>query len=66
MSRYILLILALLLLAQLAAQTIIGEGLVEEELLNYVVENYKTSSTLGYTNCRDVLYSEINLLWICY
>ncbi|HCX73907.1 MAG TPA: hypothetical protein DHM37_09335 [Candidatus Cloacimonas sp.] len=61
MSRYILLILALLLLAQLAAQTIIGEGLVEEELLNYVVENYKTSSTLGYTNCRDVLYSEIDL-----
>ncbi len=43
------------------AQTIIGEGLYEEDLLNYVVTNYKTSSTLGYTNCRDVMYSEIDL-----
>jgi hypothetical protein len=61
MSRRLLFILAVFIFVQLSAQTIIGEGLVEEELLNYVVENYKTSSTLGYSTCRDVMYSEIDL-----
>ena len=43
------------------SQTIIGEGMVGQELLNYVVDNYKTSNTLGYSNARDVLYGTIDL-----
>jgi len=58
-----LMILSILLglTGNLFAQTVIGEGLYEEDLLNYIVVNYKTTSTLGYTNCRDIMYSEIDL-----
>ena len=40
---------------------IIGEGLYGEDLRNFLIENYKTSQTLGYDNARDILYSEIDL-----
>ena len=43
------------------SQTIIGEGMVGQELLSYVIDNYKTSTTLGYSNARDVLYGTIDL-----
>ena len=43
------------------SQTIIGEGLYGQELLGYVVDNYKTSTTLGYGNARDILYGTIDL-----
>jgi len=43
------------------SQTIIGEGMYGQELLGYVVDNYKTSTTLGYGNARDVLYGTIDL-----
>ena len=43
------------------SQTIIGEGLSGQELWDYVVANYKTSSTLGYNTCRDIMYSEIDI-----
>ena len=43
------------------SQTLIGEGLSGQELWDYVVENYKTSSTLGYNTCRDIMYSEIDI-----
>ena len=42
-------------------QTVIGEGLSGMELWNYVIANYKTSSTLGYTKARDTLYSVIDI-----
>jgi len=42
-------------------QTVIGEGLSGQELWDYITENYKTTTTLGYTNCRDVMYSEIDI-----
>ena len=32
-----------------------------EELLTYVIDNYKTSTTLGYGSARDVLYGTIDL-----
>ena len=41
-------------------QDIIGEGLNEEELINFLQENYKTSTTLGYTNARDTMYLNID------
>ena len=43
------------------SQEIIGEGLSGHPLLDYVVDNYKTSTTLGYTDARDVLYGTIDL-----
>ena len=43
------------------SQIIIGEGMNGEELLSYVVDNYKTSTTLGYGSARDVLYGTIDL-----
>ena len=43
------------------SQIIIGEGMNGQELLNYVVDHYKTSTTLGYGNARDVLYGIIDL-----
>ena len=41
-------------------QDIIGEGLYEYELIDFLQENYKTSTTLGYTDARDVMYLEID------
>ena len=43
------------------SQQIIGDGLSGQPLLDYIVNNYKTSTTLGYNNARDILYSVIDL-----
>ena len=56
-----LIIIILFCSSFLHTQTIIGEGLVKEDLLNYIVNNYKTSSTLGYGACRDTMYSIIDI-----
>ena len=41
-------------------QDLIGEGLYEDELIDFLQENYKTSTTLGYTNARDTMYLRID------
>ena len=41
-------------------QDVIGEGLYEDELIDFLRANYKTSTTLGYTDARDVMYLEID------
>ena len=43
------------------SQEIIGDGLTGQPLLDYIVNNYKTSTTLGYNNARDILYGTIDL-----
>ena len=43
------------------SQTIIGEGLFGQELWDFVIDNYKTSNTLGYTDCRDTMYAVIDI-----
>ena len=43
------------------SQTVIGEGLSGQELWNYIVTNYKTTTTLGYTNARDTMYAVIDI-----
>ena len=43
-------------------QDIIGDGLHDAELIDFLQENYKTSITLGYTNARDTMY--LNIDWI--
>jgi len=51
----------LLLLASVSlGQDIIGEGLYGDELIDFLQENYKTSTTLGYTNARDTMYLRID------
>ena len=41
-------------------QDVIGEGLYEDELITFLQENYKTSTTLGYAHARDTLYLNID------
>jgi len=41
-------------------QDVIGDGLFEDELIDFLQENYKTSTTLGYTNARDTMYLRID------
>ncbi|MDD5765237.1 MAG: endonuclease [Candidatus Marinimicrobia bacterium] len=42
--------------------TVIGPGLTGQELLDYIIANYKTSTTLGYdSGARDTLYRYIDL-----
>ncbi|NQV38671.1 MAG: endonuclease [Candidatus Marinimicrobia bacterium] len=40
---------------------VIGDGMIGDELLTYVVDNYKTSTTLGYGPARDIMYGEIDV-----
>ena len=42
------------------SQDVIGEGLYGDELIDFLQENYKTSTTLGYTNARDTMYLNID------
>jgi len=42
-------------------QITIGDGLTGQDLLDYIITYYKPSSTLGYENAKDILYSEIDL-----
>jgi len=55
------LILILVVYGYSQTQTVIGPGLSGQDLWDFVNTNYKTTSTLGYTNARDTLYSVIDL-----
>ena len=41
-------------------QDIIGDGLYEDDLIEFLKINYMTNTTLGYTNARDTLYLRID------
>ena len=41
-------------------QDIIGDGLYENDLIEFLKVNYMTNTTLGYTNARDTLYLRID------
>ena len=43
-------------------QDVIGDGLNGDELISFLQANYKTSTTMGYTNARDTLYLNIDLI----
>ena len=45
----------------LNGQSIIGSGLTKQSLFNFLKFNYTTSSTLGYGDARDIMYSIIDL-----
>ena len=44
----------------LIGQDFIGDGLYKEALIDFLQENYKTSTTLGYANARDTMYLRID------
>ena len=56
MKKYILLII----ISVCISQDIIGEGLSGDALIDYLIDNYKTSNVLSYNNARDVLYAEVD------
>ena len=39
----------------------IGIGLYEDELIEFLQNNYKTNSTQSYDSARDILYSQIDI-----
>ena len=47
-------------IAIMSAQTYICPGFFGEQLSDFVINNYKTSSTLGYNTARDTLYLVID------
>ena len=58
-KRYI--ISTILLINLSFGQNVIYPGFFGQDLYNYIQNNYQASSTLGYNNARDVMYSEIDL-----
>ena len=53
-------IIIYLLLNLLFAEDLIAPDLHSLELIEYLNENYKTQTVLGYSNARDILYSQID------
>jgi len=53
-------IILLLLGSMPLGQDMIGEGLYEDELIDFLQGNYRTSTTLGYTDARDTMYLRID------
>ena len=41
-------------------QDVIGDGLYEEGLIEFLQDNYMTGTTLGYTDARDTMYLRID------
>lgn len=50
----------LLLISVGFSQEIIGEGLQGQELIQYLINNYKTSNVLSYNGARDAMYGYID------
>ena len=51
---------ALILINFIFMQDVIAPNLNEEQLIQYLNQNYKTNTVLSYANARDVLYSIID------
>ena len=53
-------ILFILLLSNLFSETLFP-GIFGESLKQMVINDYTTAATLGYTDARDIMYSEIDI-----
>jgi len=53
-------IILLIIITFSFSQDTIGEGLLGDDLIDYLIDNYKTSSVLSYSNARDVLFGEVD------
>ncbi len=51
----------IIIFSMLISQETIGPNLYNENLINFLQNNYQTSTTLSYNDARDVLYSEIDI-----
>ncbi|MBI64877.1 MAG: hypothetical protein CMG64_01095 [Candidatus Marinimicrobia bacterium] len=51
----------IIIFSMLISQETIGPNLYNENLINFLQNNYKTNTTLSYNNARDILYSEIDI-----
>ena len=61
MKKYIFYLLLILpFLGMSTSREVIAPDLSETALWNYLISFYKTNYTLGYTDARDVLYSDID------
>jgi len=58
---YKIIIFIWLLFQSLFSQSIIGPGLTRSDLFDFLNSNYKPSTTLGYNQARDIMYSIIDL-----
>ena len=58
--KYKTILILLIFNFSIFSQEIIGEGLHSSELIEFLQQNYQTSSVLSYNNARDVLYSQID------
>ena len=56
MKKYIFLIITSLAICQ----DTIGQGLTGDDLIEFVIDNFKPSNVLSYNNARDVLYAEVD------
>ena len=54
-------IILLLLLSTNLLADFLYPGFFGEELKQLIINDYKTTSTLGYNNARDIMYSEIDI-----
>jgi len=63
MKKYIAFVLILIIAAYAIAdeREVIAPGVYNTPLWDYLVNNYKTSTTMGYDDARDILYSQIDL-----
>ena len=55
-----LVIVVFVLITSAYAQEVIGNGLAGNQLFNFLVDNYKPSTILGYNSARDTLYLRID------
>ena len=53
--------LLFLVFIQFSYSEVIGEGFYGDQLFDYINDNYQASSTLGYNNARDIMYSIIDI-----
>ena len=55
------LFICILFFSNILSQNVIGEELYGQDLIDYLVDNYKTNNTLGYNNARDIMYEYIDI-----
>ena len=55
------LFICILIFSNILSQDVIGEELYGQDLIDYLVDNYKTNNTLGYNNARDIMYEYIDI-----
>ena len=56
MKKIFLILFLIINVSYLNAQTYISPGVFSDNLIDILIDEYKTSSTLGYNTARDTMY----------